>query len=41
MIEYKIESKDNLLIKKIVKLAKDSSYRNELGLAVIYGNHLV
>ncbi len=36
-----IESRDNTLIKKIVKLSQSSSYRKELGLAVIYGAHLV
>jgi TrmH family RNA methyltransferase len=36
-----IDSKDNTLIKKIVKLATSKSYRYEQGLAVIYGQHLV
>lgn len=41
MLYKRIESRDNNLIKKIVKLSQSSSYRKELGLAVIYGAHLV
>ncbi len=42
MQNYKqILSKDNALIKKVVKLAKDSKFRQDMQLAVIYGEHLV
>lgn len=37
----KISSKDNLLIKKIVKLATDAKLRNKEKLALIFGKHLV
>ncbi|MCE3268976.1 MAG: hypothetical protein K0R49_1228, partial [Burkholderiales bacterium] len=37
----RIASVSNNKIKQIVKLANSRSYRNELGLAVIYGQHLV
>lgn len=37
----KISSKDNLLIKKVVKLAKDTKLRNKEKLALISGKHLV
>jgi TrmH family RNA methyltransferase len=41
MLGLPIISKENPLIKQIVKLAKDSNYRYELGLAVVYGEHLI
>lgn len=37
----KIESLDNALVKQVVKLGKDRSYREELNLSIIYGIHLV
>ena len=36
-----ITSKDNILIKQVMKLARESSYRNEQKLAVISGKNLV
>lgn len=37
----KIESRDNQLIKKIVRLARERRYRQDENKAVIYGEHLV
>ncbi len=37
----KISSKDNLLIKKVVKLASDVKLRNKEKLALIFGKHLI
>lgn len=37
----KIESKENNLVKKVVKLLKSSTYRHDNWNAVIYGEHLV
>lgn len=41
MALIKIESKDNTLVKQILKLAKYNSYRQERELAVAYGEHLI
>ena len=41
MLYDTIASKDNNLIKKIVKLSANSSYRKECNKAVIYGWHLI
>jgi TrmH family RNA methyltransferase len=36
-----IRSKENSLIKQVIKLAQNSSYRKQFGQAVVYGEHLV
>ena len=37
----KIESRDNQLVKRIVRLARERKYRQTENQAVIYGEHLI